>query len=311
MFAASIGALAVAAGPVAAIGIDIPIHLNEETDRPCDAAARRLIAPCGSRVFNAPVRDVLAAKTYDEALRISRGRCGKGISKQTWHLVPKIAEVEAWFAGAPSPVYEVFPEAAFRAMAVASWSSRSAREKVRPSGAGRSSSTGSAAGTGDRSRTGRPARRVRRGVVDRSTRARRGRECRRERERPGDLVLAIRPRFVARGEAEVPESEVGKPAALGFVLGDCVPCVDEPIERPRTKRVGGRREERAVLVDNRRDRGVGGMMHEHQPPTRAVRWALMTAERLDEQVVAPQLVPAGVWRGAAKRRGARATDRTP
>jgi predicted RNase H-like nuclease len=62
------------------------------------------------------VRDVLSAKTYDEALRISRQRCGKGISKQTWHLVPKIAEVEAWFVGAPCPVYEVFPEAAFGAM---------------------------------------------------------------------------------------------------------------------------------------------------------------------------------------------------
>ncbi len=101
---------------MAAIGIDIPIHLNDDTDRPCDAAARKLIEPCGSRVFNAPVRDVLSAKTYDEALRISRQRCGKGISKQTWHLVPKIAEVEAWFVGAPCPVYEVFPEAAFGAM---------------------------------------------------------------------------------------------------------------------------------------------------------------------------------------------------
>ncbi len=116
MFAASIGALAEATGPVTAIGIDIPLHLNHDADRPCDAAARKLIAPCGSRVFNAPVRDVLSAKTYDEALRISRQRCGKGISKQTWHLVPKIAEVGAWFVGAPCPVYEVFPEAAFGAM---------------------------------------------------------------------------------------------------------------------------------------------------------------------------------------------------
>ncbi len=67
-------------------------------------------------MFNAPVRDVLSAKTYDDALRISRLRCGKGISKQTWHLVPKIAEVGAWLGAAPYPVYEVFPEAAFGAM---------------------------------------------------------------------------------------------------------------------------------------------------------------------------------------------------
>ncbi len=143
MFAASIGALAVAAGPVAAIGIDIPIHLNEETDRPCDAAARRLIAPCGSRVFNAPVRDVLAAKTYDEALRISRGRCGKGISKQTWHLVPKIAEVEAWFAAPRPRSTRSSPRPRSARWPVASCAGRSTRETVRRSGVGHSRARGS------------------------------------------------------------------------------------------------------------------------------------------------------------------------
>jgi predicted RNase H-like nuclease len=116
-FAPSIDELVARATPIEAMGIDIPIQLNDDCDRPCDTAARRMLSPHTSRVFNAPVQRVLSALTYDEALRISREDCGKGISKQTWHLVPKIAEVERWRASAPCPVYEVHPEGAFAAMA--------------------------------------------------------------------------------------------------------------------------------------------------------------------------------------------------
>jgi predicted RNase H-like nuclease len=116
MCAPSIAALVEAAGAVEAIGIDIPIHLNDESDRPCDGAARRMLTPHTSRVFNAPVRRVLQARTYDEALRISREDCGKGISKQTWELVPKIDEVETWRHSSECPVYEVHPEVSFAAM---------------------------------------------------------------------------------------------------------------------------------------------------------------------------------------------------
>ena len=113
----SIDRLAETAGPVAAIGIDMPIHLNESSDRVCDSAARRLIRPFTSRVFNAPVLRVLDCETYPDACAASFAALGKKISKQTWGLVPKIREVEHWRTSAASAVYEVHPEAAFAAMA--------------------------------------------------------------------------------------------------------------------------------------------------------------------------------------------------
>ena len=84
------------AGGVAAIGIDIPIHLNDDSDRACDTAARRALSPHGSRVFNAPVSAVLRCSTYVDANEVSHRLLGKKISKQTWNLVPKIADVDEW-----------------------------------------------------------------------------------------------------------------------------------------------------------------------------------------------------------------------
>ena len=104
------------AGDVDAIGIDIPIHLNDDSDRPCDTAARRALSPHGSRVFNAPVSAVLRSASYADANEVSFAALGKKISKQTWNLVPKIAEVDQWLPGAPCAVYEVHPELSFAAM---------------------------------------------------------------------------------------------------------------------------------------------------------------------------------------------------
>ncbi len=113
----SIDRLTEAAGAVDAIGIDMPIHLNESSDRVCDSAARQLIRPFTSRVFNAPVLCVLDCETYLDACTASFAALGKKISKQTWALVPKIREVEQWRTSAGCGVYEVHPEAAFAAMA--------------------------------------------------------------------------------------------------------------------------------------------------------------------------------------------------
>jgi predicted RNase H-like nuclease len=113
----SIDRLADLAGPVDAIGIDIPIHLNESTDRVCDSAARRFIRPFTSRVFNAPILAVLDCETYLEACAVSAAALGKKISKQTWELVPKIREVEHWRRSAECPPFEVHPEGGFAAMA--------------------------------------------------------------------------------------------------------------------------------------------------------------------------------------------------
>ena len=76
------GRLADAAGAVDAIGIDMPIHLNETSDRVCDSAARHLIRPFTSRVFTAPVLCVLDCETYLDACAASFAALGKKISKQ-------------------------------------------------------------------------------------------------------------------------------------------------------------------------------------------------------------------------------------
>ncbi len=81
--------------------IDIPIGLPDAATpggRACDIAARKRLGIRASSVFSAPVRGVLAATTYDQALAISRSSSihNLGLSKQTWNLVPKIREVDDW-----------------------------------------------------------------------------------------------------------------------------------------------------------------------------------------------------------------------
>jgi len=63
--------------------------------RQCDLEARTLLRPHGSRVFSAPPREALTAESYPEACELARGATGKAISKQCWHLFPKIRELDA------------------------------------------------------------------------------------------------------------------------------------------------------------------------------------------------------------------------
>jgi predicted RNase H-like nuclease len=73
----------------AAIAIDMPIGLADSGPRACDIEARRRLGPRRSSVFPAPLRPMLEANTYQEALAIG------GLSKQAYHLLPKIREVDA------------------------------------------------------------------------------------------------------------------------------------------------------------------------------------------------------------------------
>jgi predicted RNase H-like nuclease len=81
-------------GRMASAAIDIPIGLAAQDPRACDLEARRMLGPRRSSVFPAPVRSVLGAGTYAEACDRSRRACGKGISKQLFNILPKIAEVD-------------------------------------------------------------------------------------------------------------------------------------------------------------------------------------------------------------------------
>ena len=69
--------------------------------------------------------------------------------------------------------------------------------------------------------------------------------------------------------------------------------VDHTIERPIGERVVGRREERAVLLHDSSDAELAGMADQDRPTACAVLRSRVTAQRLDEQVVAPELVPLG------------------
>jgi len=82
-------------GGLDAVALDMPIGLPRSGPRAADTACRALLGPRRSSVFPAPVRDVLPARSYAEALARSRAVDGRGLSTQTWNLVPKIREVDA------------------------------------------------------------------------------------------------------------------------------------------------------------------------------------------------------------------------
>jgi predicted RNase H-like nuclease len=81
-------------GDLDSVALDMPIGLPRSGRRAADAAARALLGPRRSSVFPAPVRAVLAEDSYEDALASSRSIDGRGLSTQTWTLVPKIREVD-------------------------------------------------------------------------------------------------------------------------------------------------------------------------------------------------------------------------
>jgi predicted RNase H-like nuclease len=105
-------------GRLAAVAIDIPIGLPAVGPRRCDVEARKLIVPRHNSVFLAPARGVLGATTFREALARSREIGGKGISKQLFAILPKIAAVDALMTSdRQRQLVEVHPEVSFRVLA--------------------------------------------------------------------------------------------------------------------------------------------------------------------------------------------------
>ena len=83
----------------ATVCIDMPIGLSATGVRRCDAAARRLLGPRRSSVFPAPPRMALVDRPYAELNMASKRRFDRGLSKQTFFLLPKIRETEALLRG--------------------------------------------------------------------------------------------------------------------------------------------------------------------------------------------------------------------
>jgi predicted RNase H-like nuclease len=116
----------------ASIVIDIPIGLPAHGVRACDVAARRFLArPHAPSVFNAPARAALAAvgvrplppgrdreRAYRQACRLNEHASGLRLSRQSFHLLPRIAEVDRRISPSlQTRVHEGHPEVVFQILA--------------------------------------------------------------------------------------------------------------------------------------------------------------------------------------------------
>jgi len=120
-YAASLAAIIDAPQRPRIIAIDMPMGFLERAEpggRACEREARRLLKGKTSSVFAVPVRAVLASPSYADALTANRASSDHhlGLSKQAWHLVPKMCELDALLADRPPlrrRVFEAHPELAF------------------------------------------------------------------------------------------------------------------------------------------------------------------------------------------------------
>ena len=119
-------------GLLVAAAIDIPIGLSPDQPRPVDAVARRSLGRRRSSVFPAPVRPVLAARSYADACAISRATCGRAISRQLFGILDKVREVDALQSPAlQDRLFEMHPELSFTHLAGAPMDFHKATEEGR------------------------------------------------------------------------------------------------------------------------------------------------------------------------------------
>lgn len=104
--------------PAAVVAVDIPIGLPAgPARRAADVQARAELGPQRSSVFFCPPRMALEAGSQVEATRRSRAAGSSGVSIQTFHLLAKVAEVDARLradAAASARVVEAHPELSLR-----------------------------------------------------------------------------------------------------------------------------------------------------------------------------------------------------
>ncbi|MGY4480642.1 DUF429 domain-containing protein [Bradyrhizobium sp. USDA 3364] len=102
-------------GPFDRAGIDIPIGMTDDGERACDRLARARLRPHTSRVFIGARRWLWQEfQDPDKANEEARRRGQTRISRQLWHIGPKIVEVDAFVrANAARDIREVHPELVF------------------------------------------------------------------------------------------------------------------------------------------------------------------------------------------------------
>lgn len=106
-------------GRPAVVAVDMPIGLSDAV-RACDREARRALGARHVCVFSAPPRSVLGATDPDEARRHCREVRGASLTLQTFHLLPRIRELDEALSADPGladRVCEVHPELSFAELA--------------------------------------------------------------------------------------------------------------------------------------------------------------------------------------------------
>lgn len=97
--------------------IDMPIGLPETMGeiRP-EGMARNILKGKASSIFNVPCRQAVHARTYEEANEINKEVLGKGLSRQSFNISPKMKEIDEYLAAHPqfkNQLLEGHPELCF------------------------------------------------------------------------------------------------------------------------------------------------------------------------------------------------------
>ncbi len=96
------------------VGVDMPIGVKLSGSRLLDSEVRKRLGARRSSLFPTPSSVVLEATSYEDALKRSRNQIGKGLSIQTWNLVPQIREVRSIINPEDSDIFfECHPESSF------------------------------------------------------------------------------------------------------------------------------------------------------------------------------------------------------
>jgi predicted RNase H-like nuclease len=97
------------------IAIDIPIGMTDDGERVCDLLARERLRPHSSRVFTGARRWLWTEfSDPDVANQDALRRGQKRVSRQLWHLGPKIIEVDRFVrANCSRDIREAHPELVF------------------------------------------------------------------------------------------------------------------------------------------------------------------------------------------------------
>jgi len=95
--------------------IDIPIGMTDDGERACDLLARERLRPHSSRVFTGARRWLWREfSDPDHANRAALQRGQKRVSRQLWHLGPKVMEVDTFVrANRLRDIREAHPELVF------------------------------------------------------------------------------------------------------------------------------------------------------------------------------------------------------